>query len=157
MDLRTLFYFLVACIVIAIQIILPVFSWRYTDRYHKTVEYEAKHQQIYDEIMVEWRMLQADTRLLKNQYLHAKTTDDNGQKRDIKREALPYIEFCEEFLKTIQRVINQDHAALERFPQANVELICRTRHKEWDQIQRMVNVFMVTAKDIYENEMSKGW
>ena len=152
-----LFYFLVASIVVVIQVILPVFSWRYTNRYHKTVQYEARHQRLYDEIMETWQVLRTSTRLLKDQYLRAKATDDNGQKRDVKREVLPYIENCEEFLKTLQRVINQDHATFRRLPQANVELICYTRHKEWYQIERIVNVFKATAEDIYQNEMSKGW
>jgi 16S rRNA C967 or C1407 C5-methylase (RsmB/RsmF family) len=124
---------------------------------HKTAKFEAEHQQMYDEITEKWHTLRDDTRILWDRYLQAKTSRDKLQRRTIKKEVLPYIEFCNDFVKEIDHVIRHDHSMLRKLPQANLDRICYEHHSEWYRIQDAVAILIAKAKDIHKNEMSKGW
>jgi hypothetical protein len=82
---------------------------------------------------------------------------DKVLRRSVKKEVLAYIEFCEDFMKEINRVINHDHSMLRKLPQADVDRICYQHHADWFRIQDALTILIARAKYIHKNEMSKGW
>lgn len=160
MDIKAIFYYVVAGIVVVAcvgRLISRAASGRKNLTRNKTAKFEAEHQQTYDEIAEKWQKLREDTRILWGRYLQAKVSRDKLQRRTTKKEAVPYIGFCEDFVKEINHAINHDHSMLRKLPGANLDRICYEHHSEWYRMRDAVAILIAKAKDIHKNEMSKGW